>query len=51
MNALAATRPYRLDALTVVLSAREANRTVRRLADLDGLKIAVQIATLPTPSQ
>ena len=47
MNALAVTKPYRLDALTVVLSAREANRTVRRLADLDGLKIAVQIATLP----
>ena len=47
MNALAATRPYRLDALTVVLSAQEANRTVRRLADLDGLKIGVQIATLP----
>ena len=47
MNALAATTPYRLDALTVVLSAQEANRKVRRLADLDGLKVAVQIATLP----
>jgi ABC-type amino acid transport substrate-binding protein len=46
MNLLAATRPYRLDALTVVLSAQEANRNVRRLADLDGLKVAVQIATL-----
>jgi ABC-type amino acid transport substrate-binding protein len=47
MNSLAATRPYRLDALTVVLSAQEGNRSVRRLADLDGLKLAVQIATLP----
>ena len=46
MNALAATRPYRLDALTVVLSAHDANRTVRHLADLDGLKVGVQIATL-----
>jgi ABC-type amino acid transport substrate-binding protein len=47
MNSLAATRPYRLDGLTVVLSAQAANLTVRRLADLDGLKVAVQIATLP----
>lgn len=46
MNALAATRPYRLDALTVVLSAQDASRNVRHLADLDGLKVAVQIATL-----
>jgi hypothetical protein len=43
---LAATRPYRLDALTVVLSARDAGRQVRILGDLDGLKIGVQIATL-----
>ena len=46
MNALAATRPYRLDALIVVLSAHDANRTIRHLADLDGLKVGVQIATL-----
>jgi ABC-type amino acid transport substrate-binding protein len=46
MNALAATRPYRLDALTVVLPADGASRNVRRLADLDGLRIGVQIATL-----
>jgi ABC-type amino acid transport substrate-binding protein len=51
MNALAATRPYRLDALTVVLSAQEANRDVRRLADLDGLKVAVQLRHCLTPSQ
>ncbi len=46
MNALAATRPYRLDVLTVVLSPHDANRTIRHLADLDGLKVGVQIATL-----
>lgn len=46
MSALAATRPYRLDALTIVLSAQNANRTIRHLADLDGLKVGVQIATL-----
>ncbi|HEY4041933.1 MAG TPA: transporter substrate-binding domain-containing protein [Rhodopila sp.] len=43
---LAATRPYRADALAVVLPARDADRPVRTLADLDGLKIGVQIATL-----
>lgn len=46
MNALAASRPYHLNALTVVLSAHDANRTIRHLADLDGLKVGVQIATL-----
>jgi ABC-type amino acid transport substrate-binding protein len=46
MNALAATRPYRLDTLTVVLPEHNANRTVRHLADLDGLRVGVQIATL-----
>ncbi|HYZ22621.1 MAG TPA: transporter substrate-binding domain-containing protein [Rhodopila sp.] len=43
---LAATRPYRLDTLAVVLPARDAGREVHRLADLDGLRIGVQIATL-----
>ena len=43
---LLATRPYRLDALAVVLSAREANRKIRTLGDLDGMKIGVQLATL-----
>ncbi|HEY0183227.1 MAG TPA: transporter substrate-binding domain-containing protein [Rhodopila sp.] len=43
---LAATRPYRLDTLTVVLSARDADRSVQRLADLAGMKIGVQTATL-----
>jgi ABC-type amino acid transport substrate-binding protein len=40
------TEPYRLDTVTVVLADRRADRQVRRLADLDGLKIGVQIATL-----
>jgi ABC-type amino acid transport substrate-binding protein len=47
LTALAATLPYRMDTMTVVLSAHDASRTVRRLADLAGLKIGVQIATLP----
>ena len=41
-----ATRPYRLDTLTVVLSARDAAPAYPQLADLDGLKIGVQTATL-----
>jgi hypothetical protein len=41
-----ATRPYRLDALTVVLSAHHADHQVRTLADLNGMKIGVQLATL-----
>ena len=43
---LAATRPYRLDSLTVVLPARDADRTITTLGALDGMKIGVQIATL-----
>jgi ABC-type amino acid transport substrate-binding protein len=46
IGALAATRPYRLDTLTVVLSARNGGRPVNTLGDLDGLRIGVQIATL-----
>jgi ABC-type amino acid transport substrate-binding protein len=45
-SALAATRPYRTDALTIILSAHEANRPVRSLADLAGLKLGVQTGTL-----
>ena len=45
-NPLDATRPYRLDALTVVLSPHHADHPVRTLADLDGLKVGVQLATL-----
>jgi ABC-type amino acid transport substrate-binding protein len=47
LGELMATRPYRLDVLTVVLAARIVDRHVRKLTDLDGLKIGVQTATLP----
>lgn len=43
---LAATRPYRLDTLTVVLSPHDADRKVNTLGDLDGMRIGVQISTL-----
>ncbi|HQT75801.1 MAG TPA: transporter substrate-binding domain-containing protein [Rhodopila sp.] len=43
---LAATRPYRMETLAVVLPAREADRQVKTLGDLAGMKIGVQIATL-----
>jgi len=43
---LAVTDPYRLDTLTVVLSDRHADRPVGRLADLNGMTVGVQIATL-----
>jgi ABC-type amino acid transport substrate-binding protein len=46
LGALAATRPYRLDAFAVVLPAHAVSRSIKKLADLDGLKIGVQIATL-----
>ncbi len=46
LRELVATQPYRLDTLTVVLSARNADRPVRKLADLAGLKVGVEIATL-----
>lgn len=46
LGELAPTQPYRLDTLTVVLSARNADRPVRKLADLAGLKVGVEIATL-----
>jgi ABC-type amino acid transport substrate-binding protein len=47
LGELMATRPYRSDVLTVVLATRDADRQVRKLTDLDGLKIGVQTATLP----
>jgi hypothetical protein len=46
LGELVATRPYRSDVLTVVLSAKDAKRPIRTLADLDGLKLGVQTATL-----
>ena len=45
-NDLIATRPYRADAMTIVLREPAAKNPVRRLADLDGMKIGVQLATL-----
>ncbi len=46
LGELVATQPYRLDVLTVVLAAKDANRPIHTLADLDGLKVGVQTATL-----
>jgi len=46
LGELVATRPYRLDTLTVILAAKDANRPIRTLADLDGMKLGVQTATL-----
>jgi mono/diheme cytochrome c family protein len=43
---LAATDPYRLDTLTVILSTRHADRPIGRLSDLNGMRVGVQIATL-----
>jgi ABC-type amino acid transport substrate-binding protein len=43
---LAVTRPYRLDALAIVLPSHDPGRQIRTLADLDGLKTGVQLATL-----
>ncbi len=47
LGELMPTRAYRLDVLTVVLATRNADRRVGKLTDLAGLKIGVQIATLP----
>ena len=46
LGELVPTRPYRLDTLTVVLAAKDANRPIHTLADLDGMKVGVQTATL-----
>ncbi len=46
LGELAPTRPYRLDAITVVLSAQKGDRPVHKLADLAGLTVGVEIATL-----
>ena len=46
LGELVATRPYRLDALTVVMSAQKGDRPVHKLADLAGLAVGVEIATL-----
>jgi ABC-type amino acid transport substrate-binding protein len=46
LGALMPTAPYRLDTLTVVLADRHGDRPVRKLADLAGMRIGVQTATL-----
>lgn len=46
LSVLAATRPYRLDALAVVLSPQQAGRSLHGLRDLGHARIGVQIATL-----
>ncbi len=46
LGALAPTRPYRFDALAVIVPERAAARHVGSLADLEGLRLGVEIATL-----
>jgi ABC-type amino acid transport substrate-binding protein len=47
LGELSPGRPYREDGLAVVLPSRDSSRHIRRLSDLEGQKIGVQIATLP----
>lgn len=44
--ALLTTRPYRMDAMAVMLPWIDAGRTIRNLGDLAGKRIGVQIATM-----
>jgi ABC-type amino acid transport substrate-binding protein len=46
LEALVPTRPYRFDALTVVLSPAHRDLPVHRLADVSGLRLGVEIHTL-----
>ena len=46
LGSLIATRGYRFEPLTVVLGPKAADRTVRRLSDLAGLRLGVEEATL-----
>ena len=46
LGELVATRPYRFDALAVVLSSALSGRSVRKLADIADLKLGVQIHSL-----
>ncbi len=43
---LAATQPYRWDSLGVIMAAARDGTAIRTLADLKGMKLGVQIATL-----
>jgi ABC-type amino acid transport substrate-binding protein len=47
LDELRPSRPYRSDGLAIVLPSRNSLRQVRRLSDLEGSTIGVQIATLP----
>ena len=46
LGTLVPTQPYRLDAITVVLSPARRNRIVRRLSDIADLKLGVEIHSL-----
>jgi ABC-type amino acid transport substrate-binding protein len=46
LGLLIATRGYRFEPLTVILGPKAADRTVRRLSDLGGLRLGVEEATL-----
>jgi ABC-type amino acid transport substrate-binding protein len=46
LGELMPTAAYRLDTITVVLTDRNADRPVRKLSDLEGMRVGVQIATL-----
>jgi ABC-type amino acid transport substrate-binding protein len=46
LGELMPTAPYRLDSLTVILADEHADRPVRKLSDLEGMRVGVQIATL-----
>ena len=47
LHPLISTRPYRFDALVVVLSPAQAGHPVQKLGDLGGLKLGVQTHSLP----
>jgi ABC-type amino acid transport substrate-binding protein len=47
LHDLVPTAPYRFDALGIVLSPSHAGMAVRRLADLAGLRLGVEIHTVP----
>lgn len=46
LGTLAATRPYHFAALTVVLGGKATARPIAKLADLDGMRLAVEAGTL-----
>jgi ABC-type amino acid transport substrate-binding protein len=46
LGTLAATRPYHFAALTVLLGGKAAAKPIARLADLDGMRLAVEGGTL-----